>query len=304
MFNRRSAPSRHAAAMRIWKTLLAAGALALAGATAPPRVANSVPIERAWLGLIQAPVTLNGAVEARFIVDTAATETVMSDATIARLGLAGSGEPARVHGATGSNDLNYYRLGSLRIGDAVFRDIGAYDLPPLYAEIGADGLIGADILRRHVVEFDLPAGAMRLHPRGARLAGEWTTAPLLQRRDGFLLTEVRVGSLTMPALVDTGAVHNFINRAAARRLGIALDPDAFEQIAGASGHVQTMARTELAGFAIGEAAFGPSRLGVVDLAIFETLGLDRGPAMILSAESLGKRRFVIDYPRSRLLIEQ
>ena len=58
------------------------------------------------------------------------------------------------------------------------------------------------------------------------------------------------------------------------------------------------------GFAIGEAGFGPSRLGVVDLAIFDTLGLDHGPAMILSAESLGEHRFVIDYPRSRLLIER
>jgi hypothetical protein len=48
--------------------------------------------------------------------------------------------------------------------------------------------------------------------------------------------------------------------------------------------------------------FGNSRVGITDLAVFDTLEIGRGPAMLLSADVLADRRFIIDYPRNRLLI--
>lgn len=278
-----------------------------AGAAAQP--SSVLPLERPWLGLPQTNVVLNGHVAARMIVDTAASATVIGDDTIARLGLEGRGRPATVSGATGSNAAQYYRLRSLQLGPHLYRRIGAYGLPALAAPVEADGLLGADILRQHVVEFDMPGRRLIFHdPRTdvPALDGRiWDAIATGRRSDGFMLVEVSIGALTMPALIDTGAVQNFINREAARQLGLRFVPesDSIAPITGVSGHVQEINQLEISRFSIGEVEFGASRVGVADLAIFDALELD-GPAMLLSAEVLADRRFVIDYPRSRLLIER
>ena len=286
-------------------------ALASLAVTAPAQRTTDLRIDRPWLGLPQVPVTLNNRVEANFIVDTAASETIMTDAVIARLRLRPTGEPAELSGATGSSSLAHYRLDSLQLGNRRYRQLGAYSFPPLAAPVETDGLLGTDVLRRHVVELDMPRGRMRLHGRRIDFLqfegeGVWDAVPVLQRRDGFLIVNVRIGRLRIPALIDTGAVQNFVNEEAARQLGLRFVPDSASRtgITGASGHVQTMNQLELSGFSVGNTDFGPSRLGVTDLAIFETLGMAGRPAMILSAEVLADRRVILDYPRSRLLIER
>lgn len=275
-------------------------------AAAPLPAAIVLPVERPWLGLPQVEATLNGRVTGRFIVDTAASETVLTDPMIARLGLR-RGEPAEVTGTTGRAPLERFRLAELALGRRVYSDLGAYSFPRLSAPLGADGLIGADILRRQPVEFDLPNGRLILHDRDpdiVRPAGGWLEIPAIPQRNGFMLVEVRIGRLTMPALIDTGATQNFVNLPAARALNLRVLPDSQSRTAvtGASGHVQVMNQFELSGFEIGRMRFGASRLGVVDLELFDSLGLGQRPAMILSLEALADRRFVLDYPRSRVLI--
>lgn len=281
-------------------------ALLAALAAVPLQAAVVLPVERPWLGLPQVEATLNGRVTGRFIVDTAASETVLTDRMIAQLGLR-RGEPARVTGTTGSASLERYRLAEIALGRRVYSDLGAYSFPRLSAPVGADGLIGADILRRQAVEFDLPQGRMILHDRDpdiVRPAGGWAEIPAIRQRNGFLLVEVRIGRVTMPALIDTGATQNFVNLPAARALNLRVLPDSESRTAvtGASGHVQVMNQFDLSGFEMGGLRFGASRLGVVDLELFDSLGLGRRPAMILSLEALADRRFVLDYPNGRILI--
>ncbi|WP_298024109.1 retroviral-like aspartic protease family protein [uncultured Parasphingopyxis sp.] len=292
--------------LRLISALLAIAMLAPAAAA---QRATELRIETPWLGLPQVEVLLNNGTPARFIVDSAATQTMLSEATIRRLRIRPSGLPAELRGATGNTALDYYRLASLAIGNRRFSELGAFNLPAQAREVRADGLLGADILRRHVVEFDMPGRAMRLHARRTdflRMSGEtrWDSIPAWQRRDGFLIVEARIGGLTLPALVDTGAVQNYVNTAAARALGIEQIPESASEtgVFGASGQVQIMNQFDLSGFALGGAQFGPSRLGVADLALFDALGMEGRPAMILGIEALADRRFVLDYPRSRLLI--
>lgn len=284
--------------------------LGLAMATASPaQRVTSLPLSTPWLGLPQVPVTLNGNVTARFIVDTAASETVLTDSVIARLGLVGRGEPAEISGATGSSAIEFYELASMQLGAREYRRLGAYSLPRLASPVESDGLIGADILRRHVVEFDMPGQKLRLFdPRtNFGLGGEnWAVIPFHERADGLLIVPVSIGRVTMPALLDTGAVQNIVNHEAARRLGLHLfsDSDSREPITGASGHVQDMNQLEVSRFRIGNLVFGSSRVGITDLAVFDTLEISDGPAMLLSAEAFADRRFIVDYPRNRLLIER
>ena len=279
--------------------------LALASAAPAETV---LPVTRPWFGLAQVPVTLNGRVEGSFVVDSAASETVLGDAMIARLGL-GPGESSQINGSTGSAPLRRYRLARLALGDRLYGDIGAYGFPPLAAPVEADGLIGADILRHSVVEFDLAQSRIVLYDRNDPVlaaSGDWDAVPVFQRRDGFLIVEIAIGRRRIPALIDTGAVHNFANQAAARALGLHFVPGSasLAPITGASGDVQQMNALELSGFRIGDTDFGASQLGVVDLKIFDSLGFRGRPAMLLSLAALGGHRFVLDYPRSRLLIER
>lgn len=274
----------------------------------PVGAAVVLPLERPWLGLPQVEATLNGRITGSFIVDTAASETVLTDRLIAALGLR-RGEPAELTGTTGRAALERYRLAEIALGHRVYSDLGAYGFPRLSAPLGADGLIGADILRRQPVEFDLANDRMILHDRDpdlVRPAGGWLEIPVARQRNGFLIAEVRIGRLSLPALIDTGATQNFVNLPAARRLDLRILPDSESRTAvtGASGHVQVMNQFDLSGFEMGGMRFGASRLGVVDLELFDSLGLGNRPAMILSLDALADRRFVLDYPRSRILIER
>ena len=110
----------------------------------------------------------------------------------------------------------------------------------------------------------------------------------------------------MRVRLDTGAVQNIVNHEAARQIGLHLFPDSAsrEPITGASGHVQDMNQLEISHFRIGNLAFGNSRVGITDLTVFDTLDIGDEPAMLLSAKAFADRRFVIDYPRNRLLIER
>ncbi|MCA1750069.1 MAG: aspartyl protease family protein, partial [Sphingomonadales bacterium] len=252
-------------------------ALILLLSALPLQAAVVLPVERPWLGLPQVEARLNGRVTGRFIVDTAASETMLSDPIIAALGLS-RGQPAEMTGTTGRAALERYRLAELALGRRVYGDLGAYSFPRLSAPVGADGLIGADILRRQPVEFDLPGNRLILHDRDpdiVRPAAGWLEVPASQRRNGFLIVEVRIGRLTLPALIDSGATQNFVNLPAARQLGLRVLPDSASRTAvtGASGHVQLMNQFDLSGFEIGGMRFGASRLGVVDLELFDSLGL-------------------------------
>ncbi len=287
--------------------------LALTGlyaAIAAPAQAAVLPLETPWLGLPQTEVVLNDRVTAQMIVDTAASGTMLSEDVVERLGLSRAGRSATIAGATGANRADYYRLRSLRLGPYLYRRLGAYGFPQLAAPVESDGLLGADILRRHVVEFDMPGRRLVLHGPRADIGGSnraaWHMIPTSRRADGLMLVQARIGHVTMPALIDTGAVQSFINREAARRLGLRFVPESasIAPITGVSGHVQNMNQMEISRFSVGDVEFGASRMGVADLAIFDALEVGDGPAMMLSADVLSDRRFVLDYPRGRLLIER
>ena len=270
---------------------------------------TSLALDAPWYGLPQISVTLNDAVEGRFIVDTAASKTMLSRETVRRLGLDGRGTPARLNGSTGRTATQYHRLASLRLGMRDYRQLTAFEFPR-QADIGpVDGLVGADILRDHVLEFDNRRGQFRLlDPRRDPAQGEdgWAIIPFHERADGLLIVEVTIGRVCMPALFDTGATQNIVNPAAARAIGLRLFPDSASRsaIGGASGHIREIHQVDISRLSVGDLAFGWTRIGVTDLAVFETLGIGDGPAMLLSAAMLADRRFIVDYPRDRLLVER
>lgn len=300
----------HMVALRIFILVLLSGmASTTLASTTQAEHAPGLPLDRSWHGLPQIAVTLNGGFDANFIVDTAATKTMLTDAIIGRLGLWGRGVEARVSGSTGSAATRRFSLASLRLGAREFRQVDAFRLPNAVGTNQIGGLIGADILRSHVVEFDFSANRLRLLGTDAEFGqdgGRWIAIPFRERMDGLLIVSVTIGPVHLPALLDTGASQTIMNHAAARAIGLHLFPDSAsrEPIGGASGHVQNMHQIQISQFSLGDFAIGWSRIGVADLAIFEAVSIGDRPAMLLSAAAFSDRRFIIDYPRDRLLIQR
>jgi hypothetical protein len=131
--------------------------------TAPAQRFTSLAVERPWLGLPQVQVVLNGRVAGRFIVDSGASRTTVTSRMVSALGLTGQGDLARVNGTTGSTSTRLFRLDSLTLDRQVYRGLRAYAIPPSSQPMEFDGIVGADILRHHVAEFDLQRGLLSLH---------------------------------------------------------------------------------------------------------------------------------------------
>jgi predicted aspartyl protease len=98
------------------------------------------------------PVTLNGQGPFQFVVDTGADRSVLTPGLAERLNLP-QGPDVIVHGVSGSIQTTTARVANLRTGDARINDAVLPVLP--YDRVGADGLLGVDILdgRNVVMDF-------------------------------------------------------------------------------------------------------------------------------------------------------
>ncbi|MBU2362551.1 MAG: retroviral-like aspartic protease family protein [Alphaproteobacteria bacterium] len=142
---------------------LAAGACAgprtalvnLAGAQPPDSAALATGLDLS--SRMTAPVRINGEGPFPFVVDTGANRTVVSDELASSLGLR-AGPVANVHGVAGVEPTQTAVVDELRVGSVVSRDLLAPRLPR--QRLGADGLIGVDVLRNRKVLMDFRRGEL------------------------------------------------------------------------------------------------------------------------------------------------
>jgi clan AA aspartic protease (TIGR02281 family) len=134
-----------------------AGALSPAGVAVPSRAGRSLVVQ----------AKLNGAREARLIVDTGADITVLSRAVAMDIGLLPSAVVATVtlNTAGGSVRADVFRVGTVSLGAAEARNVTAavHDLPD--APAGVDGLLGLTYLDQFLVTVDARKGELHLKPR-------------------------------------------------------------------------------------------------------------------------------------------
>lgn len=280
---------------------------------ATPRVHAGVQaLERSRAGHPATRVSVDGHGDLLFVVDTGASASAVYEHARTRLRLAPEpGGQIEMHGAAGSQRIDRYRLPPLTVAGVRTGRLLATGLPDGVAH-GDDvvGVVGRDVFGGHAVEFDLHGGVLGLHRPGElpHSARGWDTVPIrLMPHTGLVTIEVRLDGAPVTAVLDTGARKSFINWRAARGTGLA--PGAKGLVRQASGGGATAHRFafDVARFdalAVGRTRFGSPSLAIADLPVFAPLGMDGAPAMILGMDLLGDRRFVIDYPGRRLLIEK
>lgn len=273
--------------------------------------AGSQDLTRTRKGHLVTQVRIAGHGEQLFVVDTGASESAVYAHARMRMGLAPEpGSDIEMHGAGGSQTIRRYRLPRLSVAGVDADRLLVSGLPE-GIQHGEEvmGVLGRDVFGRHLVEFDLASGRLGLHRPGERppSARGWNEVPIrLMPRVGLVMLDVVLDGAKVTAVLDTGARKTFVNWRAARAAGVnaVQNPGRMKTAGGATRHAVPYALHTFDGIAIGATRFRPGALAISDLPVFAPIGMDQAPAMIVGLDLLGDRRFVIDYPARRLLIER
>ncbi len=173
------------------------------------------------LSLLFTEVTINGQGPYRFLIDTGATQTVVSEKLAAKLGLKKIATNV-MHGVGGEGkvDSPVFRADSLKLGDVTIRNLplGTLNNPALDQIL--DGIIGTPTLSDFVITIDYPRSRIELHkeaPQTGTVVPVWCFS-------GLLLTPVEVnGQHKGNFLIDTGADRTMLAQTMAGSLGVNKD---------------------------------------------------------------------------------
>ncbi|TNE67776.1 MAG: hypothetical protein EP335_00695 [Alphaproteobacteria bacterium] len=240
-----------------------------------------------------------------FLLDTGAERTMLYRSLVTELDLSAlPRQSTRVQTATGIRTMQLYDVGSLQALGRTVRPGPAAVMPDVDLP-GTYGILGVEFLHGRTVE--LAGDRLTVHEGSAMPPRDgWFHIEGRPVGRGSLAVDVQIGTLLVPAMVDTGANVSVLNRAAYRALveggWVELEENVDSLIA-AGGTVQA-ARVSGKQVAIGGKTYGRPSLLVADLSIFASLGARHSPAMIIGMDLIGRQPVVIDFSRWQLAIRE
>lgn len=259
-------------------------------------------------------VRINNCQSAMFVIDTGAERTVLSD-ELARAMALPSGPRVLVHGVTSDRLTETVLVETLDYGDRRFQAL----VTPVFsrADLGADGLIGLDTLGQFELRIDFISRRVVLRPRAEALiaynreearAGRLgqTAMPATRGHFGQLLLPTEVEGVAVEAFVDSGAEYSIGNRALQTALGRTGSPGLSRPmpvILGVSGTRLTAESRTVSSLRLARRSLGETPLLFADLNVFDVLGLQTRPALLLGADILTRfETLALDYARARILL--
>lgn len=263
-------------------------------------------------GRTTVPVRLNGQGPFAFMVDTAATASVISSDLVQPLGLASMG-PVGMHTLVGREVVPTVRAERMQSGRLDARDV-RLAVGQRLAMAGLDGLLGCDLLveQKLILNFTGEQRARIVRssppPRGFH-EGATPGIPLVvtgERRFGnLLMIPAQLGRSPVVAIIDSGAEGTILNRAASRAARATpltpRDGQDVRRVQSPTGEVtwgqaMTVPSLNFAGLAIINLA-----VAVGDFHSFRIWGLEDQPAMLIGLDVLRHFESVhIDLKRAEL----
>jgi predicted aspartyl protease len=255
------------------------------------------------IGRVVAPVSVNGQGPFRFIVDTGANRSVVSEALAAQLGLTphGIGEVHSVHGVSLAPLVD---VSSLHYGDI---SLNTASLPMLSGAMlaGEQGLLGVDGMRGRRLRIDFDRTCVEIvTSRGARRLGfGWTTVRGELRSGHLVLVRGEVSGLPVNMFIDTGSNTTLANLALRDRLRERIGARAIDvnpvRAYTAGRPVVLDALIMLPLVSLGDIEARNIAAYVDDYHIFRLWGLGDEPALLIGMDVLSQTRGVaIDYERA------
>ncbi len=160
---------------------------------------------------------VNGMGPFKFIIDTGADISAVSTRLVERLNLATTERNVVLAGVTGEYPVSHYVQLDIIKSDRFERSaVEATVIQPAVLA-GADGIIGADLLRDMRVTFNFKRDRVTVEPSGPRPLARTNPTTVVQfyadtfatpaefTESGLVLVEARIGGQTLPAIIDTGA---------------------------------------------------------------------------------------------------
>jgi predicted aspartyl protease len=263
-----------------------------------PSVAGTTTKDSA--GRAVALININGQGPFRFIIDTGANRSVLSQALATRLRLAPSGEDV-VHSIDGAQPATLVNVESLSFGAL---SLSRGNTPVLDGPMldGEHGLLGVDGMAGRLLHIDFKKRCVEIYESAAQLPMQgWQSAPASIRFGSLLMVPGEIMGVRVNVLIDTGSDISLANQ----KFRDALRGVAARTIEYHNGHAFTFGRP----IVLEESVWAPSlRLGhtvvdgvkayIGDFHIFDFWGLQDEPTMLIGMDVLARsREMAIDYER-------
>ena len=229
------------------------------------------------------PVRLGGSGPYQFLVDTGADRSAVSSAIASRLALA-PGNSASLHSSTGVTKVSTAKVPSVEFTRPAQTQLEAAVLES--ANMGADGIVGVDLLRSQRVQFDFEKKTMTIVP--SKLddfrSEPGTIVVEARRKNGrLILTDAVANGQNVTVVLDTGSEICVGNEALRQRLLGRNLVDGGEKVelvsvtgASIAGDYMFVRKLEIGGITL-------ENLAVVflDAHTFKQLKLDKRPSLLL-----------------------
>jgi predicted aspartyl protease len=234
------------------------------------------------------PVQLSGAGPYQFLVDTGADRTAISSELVAKLKLVSAGG-AELHSVSGVSTVSTAKVDNLKLTRTPEKSIDAAVLDS--ANIGADGIVGVDLLRSARVQFDFEKRTMTIVPSSVPdfRPEPGTIVVEARRKNGRLVvTDAEANGQAVTVVLDTGSQVSIGNQALLDRLVARNVVDAAQTV-----ELESVTGEKISGkymfireISIG--GIGLNNLAVVfaDAHTFKQLRLNDRPAILLGMNAI------------------
>lgn len=262
---------------------------------------------------ITTEVFVNGRGPFRFLLDTAASRSMMFEHLRAELGLDTTGDkPLVVYGMQNVGTAVPVMVDEVRLSNEKIRGLSMGVLPN--DSDPADGLLGMDALSNYLVVLDRDRLRMRLlTPDGGESADfrNWPSLALARRpvKDAtasLWLMRANVSGVSVTGLLDMGSGMTILNWNAAEQLGLKRTSFPREgvpqKLRDALGTVEPVIFVQHLTFWLGGRVFTDQTVLVANCNVFRYFHLDQGPAAIIGSGLLKDNSLAIDFVRQRLYI--
>ena len=264
----------------------------------------TAPTRKDNIGRIIAPVTINGAGPFRFVVDTGATHSAISEDLAKRLNLPTSlTRTVLLSGVTGSATVGTVEVARFETGELVFE---GRHMPLINSMLsGTDGVLGAEGLETKRIIVDFVRNRLQItESRGKYVRQGYVTVPIEFGFNLLLLAEARIGTVRAKAIIDTGSERTLGNNALRDALGVQsgyfYNPSE-TGVQGVTAHVQNGYFATAPRILIGGMKLNHVGVTFGDLHVFDVWGFKEVPALLIGMDVLGVLdSMVIDYGRKQI----
>jgi len=262
---------------------------------------GAVPFTVASLILVEARI--NGG-RATLVLDTGAERSILGPDAAKRLGVTSRYDFDRSLSGIGNTiRTGDARLQSLTVGEVAFSDPRILVGP--IGPMGADGLLGADLLGEFDLDLDGPGRQLTFYDRVqcASLRPPWpgrfVTLETTRSLDRHPFFPVTIDGHELSATIDTGAQRTAMSAAFAARAGVSVAALASDPVAvtrGVGGETLRAAIHQFRTFSIGGDAFrGP-------VLVVPGIALPRESGIVIGLDYLLPRRMWLSYGSRRIFI--